>query len=594
MASRQFQMQCPQCNARLRIHQELNGRTVKCPTCGRALSVSCGATNQVSSSIDPLSPSGHISQSKHVWGEPNSRPNHSSAKYLVVAIAIAGTGAIAIIFLAVVAGVAFFVLNSKSERVAETAMILDAKEPSIPTDFVGPLVKAKPMSPSGSFSNPLDVASPLSASQVVDHWFEMRRASEEGERAKVVQPGSRAYDERVERYLEGERLSRATLRSAMGVHGDETLRQEFASRQREFFDGYLFGIDPPEVMQSEAVVRKDPRLAKRRWKDAFVHYMSGPFFVLSEPRSNKFSREFLPYVETLGEFAEVLNRWEKDRKPGGRQRLDELNEAMFELAIGRLDTTGFYPIPEDHSKAEYAYTFFIRTRLDEMKAAMADQEVDRLESEFEFVHTLNEELSSHDVQQLRRQWAEVKDPSLRQERLTAEAEARKTREQERKEQMQASLDARRAEAEARSERNVANASQGRGGQMPGGLADRIGNRGERGNQPTTAGPGPRFGPRGPQGISRPGISRQGPGAPADFDGITLVIRGDRNSKPTVDRLSANDGASLVSYRRSGSDTTAWIKWDHSFDMFVDQIDFGKVIETDRDQKRIVVEVAPEP
>lgn len=97
-----------------------------------------------------------------------------------------------------------------------------------------------------------------------------------------------------------------------------------------------------------------------------------------------------------------------------------------------------------------------------------------------------------------------------------------------------------------------------------------------------------------EGETSPGSRRQPPAAPVDFDGITLVIRGDGDSKQKVDRLTASGDASLVLYRRSGDETTALIKWSGSVDAFAQRIDFGTVVETDLEAKKIVVEVTAEP
>ncbi|PHQ31812.1 hypothetical protein [Rhodopirellula bahusiensis] len=590
-------IQCPKCQTRLKYRGEAGSRVVlNCPKCQQKIQTTIPAQKPASSrqktAVSPpatsargTSPARRMPvqqasdplQSAQPYRPPRAATKSSSSSLPIAAILGVGT---AVAVLALLGAGAFLFLSGR-EEVGPVAMDVTSGT----GDSVGS--STSDTSLSGNANAPAIVVSsikPMTPEQIVDEWFQIREASEEGQRVEVLEKGTPAYEERVKRMIEGEKRSRELMRVALASPtGDPALQESIGERNRAFFDKYMFGSGNQQTVASEHALSKDPRIGKRFWKDAMQKYVGSALFPLSKPSQFKASKIYLEFIETLDDVAKRVNQYEAEGQPDVvHQELAKLNDQLIEIAIKGFEADGYFTVPKDHADAEQAFLPFINGTLDELVKSGPDrEEAKTLQKEFEFAHRQFEDSTTRNVASLRRQWAELKNPQLKADREQAEKLAAAAKRAESEAKQRESDENRQQFRDAMRGGPRGSAGGGRSGGMPSGLRDRFGNRG--------SGSGPRGGPRGGPG----GGGEMSSGGSRSFsDGFMLRIEGDRDTKAKADAMIERLGSQLYSYSRSGSTTVVLLKWTGAPEEIASEIDFGKVTRTA--EKLILVDATEVP
>lgn len=610
--STEITLTCPKCQTRLKAAGD-SGSVIRiqCAGCGKSLKVTVPGTSatavQVPAVAAPIPRQRSAGRASSTPGvippnvsfpavqRPIRNPHPGAGRSQATKKKFLGTVLVfaAVAGLVLLIGVGVWILNSL-DLVASNDSVADG----VPTALPGGIEEASKVRDE-EFANrsvptksaPEDVApgtfetiQALAPREIVDRWFEIRELSEEGQRLIVANPGSSEYESRVERYLLGERQSYELLRTAIASpRGDEALQDEMANRNRKFFDKYQFGLSPQEARDSEARLRKDPRLANRKWKDLLTRYMRSAFFPYSKPTQMKGSREFLEQVRTLEKYAVQLNQYFAMGQPKESQKeLVVLCDRMIEHAIEALSIRGPYSVPRDHETAANVFVEFALALMKESGMNSVTPEADALLAEtLAFAAAQFDDPVTRRADEMRRIWAEVKNPQLKLDRERAERIASEKKKADDQAARIASLDAHRKASEERSNQRAQDAMEGRSSRMPSGLQDRLGNRGgmRDGTRPRPGIGGPRFG-----GSGRPSATQ------SFRDGVMLKIEGDVDTEKLVAALAAKLKTRVYLHNRHRTTSTVLLQWTGTMQEIADQVDFGKVVEVRESSKQLKIQM----
>ncbi len=149
---------------------------------------------------------------------------------------------------------------------------------------------------------------------------------------------------------------------------------------------------------------------------------------------------------------------------------------MVDLAIAAIPIKGPYSVPRDHQMASSVFVEFatglmkkngIETSTSNLEASLADK--------FTFAAAQFDNPVTRNANEMRRTWAEVKNPQMRIDRELAENKAVEKRKADEKAAITASLETNRKASEERSRQRSQNANEGRNSRMPSGLQDSLRN-----------------------------------------------------------------------------------------------------------------------
>ena len=469
-------VRCPKCQAQFHLQGQAAVKVqAACPKCGQVVQTTLpGATALTDPVFSESAFSGPALTAPPLRSPPSRSKQSASGMNAVKVVAIATGFLVAVMLLVGSAMLVWEKVNADppaAQLDPEIAHGDNSQAPLVDADTPSLSAKAD-LRVSGILTSAPRV---MTNEEVLDEWFDLLRASEDGKRATVLAPGSSEFESRVQRYLVGDERSRALFRSILVSPAcNPSLRNEFDTRKQAFFDKYKFGsFETGEIGVSERRIKADPRLEDLGWKDATGRLLESSFFPLSKPGNMQGERQYLEYVLVMKDFATTLSRYHYQGQP--KEVLDELkrhNDSLIEVATKQAAVRGPFRVNQDHSQAEQAYAFFIARTFDELPAQPS---IEELQIEYVFAQSQNESPVATNADVIREEWRKVLHPEQAEKERLAKAAAD---EQRRQANRKAADERAQASTQARSDFADAMRGGGRGG-MPQGMGRRPGAGGSR-------------------------------------------------------------------------------------------------------------------